>query len=87
MKKLLELMRLMRPHQWVKNAFVFTGLLFGHAWHDPDLVTLVMMAFAAFCLVSSAVYVLNDIVDVEQDRLHPRKSRRPLAASSSRRGL
>ena len=80
MKTLFELLRLMRPHQWVKNAFVFTGLLFGHAWHDPDLVTLVMMAFGAFCLVSSAVYVLNDIVDVEQDRQHPRKSRRPLAA-------
>jgi 4-hydroxybenzoate polyprenyltransferase len=80
MNKLLDLLRLMRPHQWVKNAFVFTGLLFGHAWHDTNLVTQVVMAFAAFCMVSSAVYVFNDIVDLEQDRLHPRKCQRPLAA-------
>ncbi|MFZ2162872.1 MAG: decaprenyl-phosphate phosphoribosyltransferase [Sideroxyarcus sp.] len=80
MNKLLDLLRLMRPHQWVKNTFVFTGLLFGHAWHDPNLVTHVMLAFAAFCLVSSAVYVFNDIIDVEQDRLHPKKSSRPLAS-------
>lgn len=80
MNKLLDLLRLMRPHQWVKNAFVFTGLLFGHAWHDPNLVTHVMLAFTAFCLVSSAVYVFNDIIDVEQDRLHPKKSSRPLAS-------
>jgi len=77
---LLELLRLMRPHQWVKNAFVFTGLLFGHAWHAPDLVMRVMAAFTAFCLVSSAVYVFNDIVDLEQDREHPKKCTRPLAA-------
>jgi 4-hydroxybenzoate polyprenyltransferase len=80
MNNVLDLLRLMRPHQWVKNAFVFTGLLFGHAWHDPSLVTQVVMAFAAFCLVSSAVYVFNDIVDLEQDRLHPKKCLRPLAA-------
>ncbi|MBI3902764.1 MAG: decaprenyl-phosphate phosphoribosyltransferase [Nitrosomonadales bacterium] len=80
MMRLNELLRLMRPHQWVKNAFVFTGLLFGHAWHDANLVSSALMACAAFCLVSSAVYVFNDIVDVEQDKLHPKKSQRPLAA-------
>ena len=80
MGKLLELVRLMRPHQWVKNAFVFTGLLFGHAWHDPNLVTQAVIAFMAFCLVSSTIYIINDIVDMEQDRHHPKKSRRPLAS-------
>ncbi len=80
MNKLFDLIRLMRPHQWVKNAFVFTGLLFGHAWQDAHLVTQVMTAFAAFCLVSSAIYVFNDIIDVERDRLHPKKSSRPLAS-------
>jgi 4-hydroxybenzoate polyprenyltransferase len=80
MKKLSELFRLMRPYQWVKNGFVFTGLLFGHAWHDPDLVTQVLIAFVAFCLVSSSIYTFNDIVDLKQDRLHPGKSRRPLAS-------
>jgi len=77
---MLELLRLMRPHQWVKNAFVFTGLLFGHAWDDFNLVVTVVMAFAAFCLVSSAIYVLNDIVDLEQDKHHPKKCKRPLAS-------
>jgi 4-hydroxybenzoate polyprenyltransferase len=80
MNKMFDLLRLMRPHQWVKNIFVFTGLLFGHAWHDAHLVAQVFTAFAAFCLVSSAVYVFNDIIDVEQDRLHPKKSSRPLAS-------
>lgn len=76
--KLFALVRLMRPHQWLKNMFVFVGLLFGHAWHDAEIVLQVTMAFAAFCLVSSAVYIVNDIVDREQDRLHPKKNRRPL---------
>ena len=70
----------MRPYQWVKNTFVFTGLMFGHAWHDPNLVTQVVVAFIAFCLVSSAVYIINDIVDLEQDRHHPKKFQRPLAS-------
>jgi 4-hydroxybenzoate polyprenyltransferase len=82
MKNSFELLRLMRPYQWVKNGFVFTGLLFGHAWHDPHLVTRVVIAFAAFCLVSSAIYTFNDIVDLEQDRLHPKKSKRPLASGA-----
>ena len=77
---MIELLRLMRPHQWVKNAFVFTGLLFGHAWHDVHLVTQVMLAFCAFCLLSSAIYIVNDMVDLEQDRQHPVKRLRPLAA-------
>jgi 4-hydroxybenzoate polyprenyltransferase len=82
MKNSFELLRLMRPYQWVKNAFVFTGLLFGHAWHDPKLVMQVVMAFVAFCLVSSAIYTINDIVDLEQDRHHPKKSMRPLASGT-----
>jgi 4-hydroxybenzoate polyprenyltransferase len=80
MNQLMELLKLMRPHQWVKNGFVFTGLLFGHAWHSAQHVSGALIAFAAFCLVSSAVYVFNDIIDVEQDRQHPKKSQRPLAA-------
>jgi 4-hydroxybenzoate polyprenyltransferase len=82
MKKIFELLRLMRPYQWVKNIFVFTGLLFGHAWHDPHLVTQVIVAFIAFCLVSSAIYTFNDIIDLEQDKQHPKKGLRPLACES-----
>ena len=77
---MFDLLRLMRAHQWVKNTFVFTGLLFGHAWHDPQLVIQVVIAFVSFCLVSSAIYTINDIVDLEQDRNHPKKCKRPLAA-------
>ena len=75
-----DLFRLMRPHQWVKNTFVLTGLLFGHAWQNPTLLTQAAIAFIAFCLISSAVYILNDIVDIEQDRNHPTKRNRPLPA-------
>lgn len=72
--------RLMRPHQWVKNGFVFTGLVFGHGWQEPALIQAVLMAFLAFCLAASSVYVLNDLFDREQDRRHPVKCRRPIAS-------
>lgn len=75
-----DLLRLMRPHQWVKNSFVLVGLLFGHAWNNTALATQVLLAFAAFCLMSSAVYTINDMADLEQDRHHPKKSKRPLAS-------
>ncbi|MGV8934394.1 MAG: decaprenyl-phosphate phosphoribosyltransferase [Gallionellaceae bacterium] len=77
---MIDLLRLMRPHQWVKNTFVLTGLLFGHAWHSPNLVLHALMAFVAFCLISSTIYIINDIVDLEQDKLHPSKRKRPLPA-------
>ena len=71
--------RLMRPHQWIKNGFVFIGLVFGHGWEDERLVGEALALFAAFCLVSSAVYALNDIADRDADRMHPAKRSRPLA--------
>jgi hypothetical protein len=73
------LLRLMRPYQWVKNGFVLVGLLFGHGWSDQDLVVRVAVIFAAFCLASSGVYVLNDILDRHADRAHPEKRERPVA--------
>jgi len=82
MNTAIQLLRLMRPHQWVKNTFVFIGLLFGHAWHDAHLVAQAVIAFIAFCLVSSAIYTVNDIADLQQDKLHPRKSKRPLASGA-----
>lgn len=72
-------LRLMRPHQWIKNGFVFLGVVFGHGWTEPTLVADVLALFAAFCLASSAVYVMNDIADRDADRLHPTKRFRPLA--------
>ena len=77
-----SLIRLMRPLQWVKNGFVLVGLLFGHAWNDPLRVGQALLACAAFCLLSSAVYVMNDLVDRQADRRHPLKRRRPLASGA-----
>lgn len=82
MTLLLNLLRLMRPHQWVKNAFVFAGLLFSHTWSNGPLALRVIQAFLAFCAVSSLVYVLNDWRDRAGDALHPIKRRRPLASGA-----
>lgn len=70
----------MRPQQWIKNAFVWAGFLFAHAWHDTSLATHVAAAFAAFCLLASAVYIGNDWIDRDADRAHPVKRNRPIAA-------
>jgi 4-hydroxybenzoate polyprenyltransferase len=75
-----ELLRLARPRQWVKNAVVFAALVFAGRLRDPDAVGLAIVTFLAFCCASSAVYVLNDLRDREEDRAHPVKRRRPLAA-------
>jgi 4-hydroxybenzoate polyprenyltransferase len=69
-----------RPSQWLKNGFVLVGLLFGHAWSDPAMVGSALAVFAAFCLVSSAVYAFNDVMDREADRAHPSKNARPVAS-------
>jgi len=78
-KRLRALLQLLRPHQWVKNAFVLVGLVFGHAWHDPGLLYPALAATLAFCLASGAVYALNDAADAAQDRDHPVKRARPVA--------
>lgn len=77
---LLDAVLLLRPHQWVKNCFVFAGLVFGGQWADPSMLRLSLIAALSFCLASSSVYALNDIMDVEKDRLHPKKRHRPIAA-------
>lgn len=79
MQHVRDLIRLMRPYQWVKNGFVLVGLLFGHGWSDVQQVVVVVQMFLAFCLASSGVYVMNDIHDREADRAHPRKQHRPVA--------
>lgn len=85
MPQLTALIRLMRPHQWLKNVFVFAGLLFSQAWLNADsgpLVQRVLLAFAAFCCLSSMVYILNDWHDRASDALHPTKRLRPLATGA-----
>jgi 4-hydroxybenzoate polyprenyltransferase len=78
----LQLLRLLRPHQWVKNGFVFIGLLFGNVGDNGGLRGKVLLAAAAFCLLSSCVYILNDIFDRTADRAHPLKRNRPVASGA-----
>lgn len=81
MERLSGLLRLMRPRQWIKNSFVLAPLVFAGAFKDPHAVVQALLAMALFCVASSAAYIVNDIKDVERDRIHPKKSRtRPLAA-------
>lgn len=74
------LVRLVRPRQWIKNGFVFAPLIFCGEFLNISAVTNTLMGALLFCLASSATYIVNDIADVESDRLHPWKSTRPLAA-------
>lgn len=80
MKLLIALVRSMRPQQWTKNVLVFAALIFARKVADPGALTTVVEAFALFCLVASAVYLINDVVDCEEDRKHPDKCKRPIAA-------
>src|SRR5215207_9168938 len=73
-------LRLARPKQWTKNGFVLAGVVFsGEALEASSLVA-VLLAFVAFCALSGAVYAANDVLDVAEDRKHPRKRRRPVAS-------
>jgi 4-hydroxybenzoate polyprenyltransferase len=79
--QLLGLIKLMRPKQWVKNGFVLAPFIFSGAFLDPQAISQVLWAFLFFCVASSATYIVNDVRDIEHDRLHPKKSKtRPLAA-------
>lgn len=81
--------RLLRPRQWIKNAFVVAPLVFSGLLTDPAAVAASLGAFALFCLAASGIYCWNDVLDAEADRHHPTKSRRPVAAGlvSSRAAL
>ena len=79
---LLALLKTLRPKQWPKNVFVFAALVFDHKLTDPDLLILTGAAFVVLCLLSSSVYVLNDLADIEKDRAHPKKRFRPIASGA-----
>lgn len=80
MKLIKDFIIEMRPKQWVKNAFLFPALIFSKSFTDVSLIILVLIGFALFCLASSSVYIVNDIIDRKKDALHPRKSKRPIAS-------
>jgi 4-hydroxybenzoate polyprenyltransferase len=81
-----SVIKLARPHQYLKNGFVLLGPLFAHQW-DLATLTQAAMAFLAFCAMASAVYVLNDIMDIEADRAHPVKCKRPLPSGAISIGM
>lgn len=74
-------LKLLRVHQYIKNAFVLVGVIFAGAWQTPLLVD-ALIVFVAFCLVASSVYIMNDIFDVVSDRHHPTKKMRPIASGA-----
>ncbi len=80
MRYLKPIIKSMRPHQWVKNFMVFPALLFGGNVFDPLSQIVTFGGFVAFCLISGAVYLFNDLADVERDRVHPVKRLRPIPA-------
>ncbi len=71
----------LRPRQWVKNFFVFAGLVFAQQLFSPA-AWVALAAFAVFCALSGAIYLLNDVADRERDRLHPQKRMRPIASGA-----
>ncbi|HEX5688504.1 MAG TPA: decaprenyl-phosphate phosphoribosyltransferase, partial [Roseiflexaceae bacterium] len=83
---LVELLRAMRPRQWIKNTWVFAAIAFSEArlWTQPSKVLLVLATFVLFCLAAGAIYLINDVVDIEKDRAHPKKRTRPLASGRLR---
>ncbi len=78
-----------RPHQWLKNLLVFVPIALAHRMGDADMMIRTVAGFVAFSLVASAGYIVNDLLDVESDRQHPRKRTRPFAGGtlSKRAGL
>ncbi|HEV2690834.1 MAG TPA: UbiA family prenyltransferase [Bryobacteraceae bacterium] len=79
-RRSIALLLVLRPHQWAKNLLVFLPPLFNHAWTNGIVWREALYAFVALSLCASAIYILNDIMDAETDRLHPEKRRRPIAA-------
>lgn len=82
MDKLGNYIKLMRPKQWIKNLFVFGAILFSGTFTNINYIMYTLVTFIAFCLVSSTVYIINDIVDIENDKVHPKKCKRPLASGA-----
>lgn len=76
------LLRALRPRHWIKNFALFAGLIFSGLLDNPNSLILTTQAFLLFCGATSATYLLNDVFDVERDRLHPFKSNRPIAAGA-----
>ena len=79
--------RTVRPHQWVKNLFVLAPLVFAKQLTDPRTIIGAIGAFGVFCLLAGSIYTLNDLLDVEADRIHPVKRHRPIASGAVPTGV
>ena len=82
-----SIIQLLRPHQWLKNLFIFLPLFFDRQLTDLDKLLAVVGAFVAYSLAASAIYCFNDIWDVEADRQHPKKCKRPIASGKISKGM
>ncbi|MGC9347421.1 MAG: decaprenyl-phosphate phosphoribosyltransferase [Anaerolineae bacterium] len=80
LKTLRALLKTMRPHQWTKNAILFAALVFDAKLLQPRYFLQSLAGFVLFCLISGVVYTINDLTDLDKDRLHPQKRTRPLAS-------
>lgn len=83
---LKQILKLIRPKQWIKNVFVLVPLIFSKTFTDPEAVIKALLALVCFIAASSAIYILNDIIDIEKDKLHETKKLRPLASGSIKKG-
>lgn len=81
-----SILKLIRPHQWIKNVFVLIPMFFGGSLLDPEDIRASVLTFFAYCFIASSVYCFNDINDVEADRRHPVKCKRPLASGAIKMG-
>lgn len=75
-------LRGMRPHQWLKNILLFVPIVFAHAVGDVEKLSSTLLAFVCFCACASGIYLINDLFDLDADRSHPRKKKRPLASGA-----
>lgn len=76
---IISAVKLVRPHQWIKNGFVFAALVFAKRLFDLNAFLTCLAAFGIFCMISGSVYILNDIIDRDKDRAHYKKRSRPIA--------
>ncbi|MFH1431801.1 MAG: decaprenyl-phosphate phosphoribosyltransferase [archaeon] len=79
---LKELIISMRPQQWYKNLILFVCIIFSQNLLNIPMWSIVLSAFIIFCMISGASYIINDILDIEKDRIHPKKTKRPIASGS-----
>lgn len=80
--RIKSLLKAMRPHQWAKNALVFLPLIFSHTYNNLDAVIAALLTFVVFSLAASGIYLINDLLDIEADRAHAKKRKRPFAAGN-----